>query len=63
MNTFYDRLLEEKIQLSERIVKLNTFLESDKAQSIDPVQLSLLKVQLQAMSTYYLILTERIALL
>jgi hypothetical protein len=63
MDTFYDRLLREGTELSERILKLAEFLQSGKAQDIDPKQLSLLRIQIQAMQTYHQILRERIALI
>ena len=63
MDTFYQRLLEEKTQLNERIDKLTAFLDSDKTQGIDPQQLPLLNIQLRAMLTYDQVLATRINLL
>jgi len=61
MKTFLDRLFEEKEQLNERIEKLESFLSSEKAVEIEPVQKSLLNVQLNAMRTYLMCLIERTA--
>jgi hypothetical protein len=63
MSDFKSRLLEEKAQLDERGDKLNSFIVSEKFESIDPIQKSLLKVQLQAMVTYGQCLMERIKVL
>lgn len=61
MSSFIDRLLTEKQELDERREKLVAFLESEKVNSIEPLQVSLLNVQSQAMLTYSQVLTERIA--
>jgi hypothetical protein len=61
MSTFYDRLLAEKTELDERREKLVSFLESEKVKDIEPLQISLLNVQSQAMLTYSQVLAERIA--
>lgn len=60
MSTFKDRLLEEKAQLDERGNKLETFIKSEKFDSVTKVQQTLLKIQLQAMVTYGQCLMERI---
>lgn len=59
--TFKDRLLNEKAQLDERWGKLDEFLDSEKVNDIDPIQLSLLKIQRGAMQTYSQCLWERIS--
>jgi hypothetical protein len=61
MGTFRDRLLAEKTELDERREKLVTFLESEKVNDIEPLQISLLNIQSQAMLTYSQVLTERIS--
>lgn len=61
MSDFKDRLITEKSELDEKHTKLYTFLGSEESKKIDPVQLSLLNIQLQAMATYSLCLAERIA--
>ena len=61
MSSFIDRLLTEKQELDERREKLVAFLESEKVKEIEPLQISLLNVQSQAMLTYSQVLTERIA--
>ena len=61
MNTFKDRLIEEKAQLDDKIQKLQSFMESENFSKIDPVQMSLLNIQIFSMQTYSQILLERIA--
>lgn len=60
MSTFKERLLEEKSQVDERGNKLDSFIKSENFATIDPVQQSLLRVQLQSMATYGQCLRERI---
>lgn len=57
---FRTRLINERKQLAERIEKLKAFLQSEKANEIDEVQLALLYAQLPAMRTYLTILSQRI---
>lgn len=59
-DNFKTRLLEERDQLSEKENKLEEFLRSDKSESIDPFQLTLLRIQHAAMVTYLECLKERI---
>ncbi len=61
MSTFKDRLLEEKSQLDERRAKLEVFQGSEAFKGIEPVQMTLLNIQAQAMATYSQCLTERLA--
>ena len=61
MNDFKSRLIAEKIQLDEKKDKLTEFQESEAFKKIDPVQMSLLNIQSQAMQTYSQCLLERIA--
>ena len=61
MSNFKDRLLEEKAQLDERRAKLEAFQQSEAFKGIEPVQMTLLNIQAQAMATYSQCLTERIA--
>lgn len=61
MSNFKDRLLTEKAELDEKREKLEAFQTSEAFQKITPVQMSLLNIQAQAMSTYSQCLTERIA--
>lgn len=60
MSDFKSRLSEEKAQLDERGNKLEAFIKSEKFETVSEVQRSLLKVQLQAMTTYGQCLLERI---
>lgn len=57
---FKTRLETEKVELEEKLNKLDTFLESGKAESIDDAQKALLKVQATAMNTYLQCLKERL---
>lgn len=60
MSDFKERLLKEKDELTEKIVKLDAFVSSDKINAVDQIQVSLLRVQLCAMRTYEKCLEERI---
>ena len=60
MEPFHARLIEEQVQLQERVDKLTEFFKSDKITLIDNVQSSLLHAQIFAMSAYNQILIERI---
>jgi len=55
-----NRILEEKAQLDERLLKLKSFIESDAFKQIDPVQQDLLIIQKRAMETYSSCLDARI---
>lgn len=46
------RLKMEKVDLSQKLQRLNAFLNSPSYLEIDPVQQKLLVVQLSAMQTY-----------
>lgn len=61
MSTFKERLLTEKSELDEKREKLEAFQNSEKFKEIDPVQMTLLNIQSQAMATYSQCLLERIA--
>ena len=58
--SFRDRLAIEEDELDNKIMKLEIFIESDAFATIDPVQGSLLNIQLAAMNTYNKCLGERI---
>lgn len=60
MSNFKTRLVEEQVQLEDKLSKLKSFIESDKFESIDDAQRALLKVQANAMSTYNQCLKERL---
>jgi hypothetical protein len=62
MTTFYERLQAEKTELDERRRKLLEFLNKENS-SVDPIQLSLLRIQDCAMRTYSECLAERLSLL
>lgn len=61
MNDFKQRLEQERIELEEKLNKLNDFNQSEKVNSIDPVQKSLLIIQAGAMYTYLECLKERLS--
>jgi hypothetical protein len=52
MSDFKDRLKTELEELTEKITKLKSFLDSGKLLEIDEVQGVLLEVQYQSMKTY-----------
>lgn len=60
MSIFIERLLAEETELNEKRSKLATFLETNAFKSIDKEQQSLLKIQLNAMTTYAECLNQRI---
>lgn len=60
MSDFKTRLIEEQAQLEEKLNKLNEFNQSEKVNTIDPVQKDLLLVQAGAMYTYNECLKARI---
>lgn len=60
MSDFKTRLDTERLELEEKLDKLDVFLMSDMATKIDDVQKALLKVQATAMNTYLQCLKERI---
>ena len=59
MSTFKERLYDEKVQLVEKIDKLELFLQGKQSNEIDQIQLALLGIQLLAMKTYLRCLDER----
>lgn len=60
MSDFKTRLLEEREQLAERVVKLNDFLDSPKIHNISKIQHGLLEDQYDAMCDYLDCLNLRI---
>lgn len=60
MSDFKTRLVEEQVQLEEKLDKLDSFLLSEKVNAIDDVQKALLRVQATAMNTYNQCLKERL---
>lgn len=63
MSDFKTRLETERVELEEKLSKLNAFNESEKVNEIDPAQKSLLRVQAGAMYTYLECLKERLSIL
>ena len=57
---FKSRLVEEKEALEEKLSKLNSSNQSEKANQIDAIQKSLLVVQAGAMYTYLECLKARL---
>ena len=60
MSDFKTRLETEKVELGEKLDKLDAFLVSEKVKDIDDVHKALLQVQATAMNTYLQCLKERI---
>jgi hypothetical protein len=60
MDDFKSRLEAEKAELESKLDKLNSFNQSEKVETIDPVQKSLLIIQAGAMYTYLECLKERL---
>lgn len=60
MKDFKTRLINEQLELEEKLNKLNEFNQSEKAETIDPIQRDLLIIQAGAMHTYNEILKTRI---
>lgn len=56
-------LTREKDELLDKLSKLEKFLHSDLSTTIDPIQLNLLKIQFDSMSSYFRTLELRIKLL
>ena len=63
MDPFKERLIKEQLDLEEKLNKLNDFNDSEKVNTIDPIQKSLLRVQAGSMYTYNECLKARIAIL
>ena len=63
MSTFKERLEIEKEELDTKIKALSGFIQSENFSKIDSVQQILLKAQLLIMTTYSVILNERLNLL
>lgn len=63
MESFIERLIDEKNEVSGRAAKLEVFVDTDKFKEIDSEQQVLLRIQLKAMHTYIQCLHERLVLL
>ena len=61
---FKERLIDEKIQLCERMNKLSIFmLNNEEFESLTIEQQELLQLQYHAMSIYHMVLEKRLKLL
>lgn len=60
-NTFLDRMIIEREELSNKIDKLEKFICSEKFNSLNDKQRILLNMQLHSMIEYLLIIKERIS--
>lgn len=58
--TFKDRLNQESEELAIKAKKLHDFLQSEKSIDVDPFQLRLMGLQLNAMKAYQEVLILRI---
>jgi hypothetical protein len=63
MSDFKTRLLAEFNELTERMNKLRDFIDSEAFKSINSTQQSLLRIQYNAMLTYWECLNQRCTLL
>jgi hypothetical protein len=61
MKEYQKRVVEEKIDLDNKLIKLNNFIESDKFEDVDEDEQDRLTRQGAAMQEYSLVLEERIA--
>ena len=60
MSNFKTTLLNEEKELVEKIEKLYDFSQTDKFYKLDPLQKSLILIQLEAMRTYWRVLVARV---
>ena len=60
MSNYIQRLKEEKKELSKKLESLREFIESENFTKINPVQMTLLNIQIKAMETYSQCLLERL---
>lgn len=60
MDTFKERLLDERNQLRDKLDKLTPFVKSQKIDDLPDTQQALLIVQESAMRTYLMCLQERL---
>ena len=60
MDTYIDRLYQERSELRDRIIKLEGFMVSDKLAEASTIQLSIINIQHAAMSAYLECLNERV---
>ncbi len=58
----FERLVQERAELSEKFEKLRSFVESDDIRGIDPLNRDLLLTQANVMQSYLGVLSIRIGL-
>jgi len=63
MDDFKSRLTNESIQLKDKLIKLNKFMESKDAENLGRYDRELLIMQERVMSEYRDILEERLSIL
>lgn len=63
MSDFIQRLKEEQLQVQQRWKKLIDFMATEKFHPLPQEQKTLMRLQLNAMSSYIICLTERLSLL
>lgn len=59
MRKIWEKVREESFELSEKLDKLETFINSDEFKNIEEIQKALLTVQFSAMQTYLTCLITR----
>lgn len=63
MGDFKERLINEEIELRKKTEALHDFTKGNRIHKIDPLQKTLLQIQLETMRAYLKCLTSRIAAL
>jgi hypothetical protein len=61
MEDLLSRLINERVELCDKLEKLANFIYSENFNSVSPVQKTLLQIQYQSMVTYQYCLSERIS--
>jgi hypothetical protein len=61
MEDLLSSLINERVELCDKLEKLANFIYSENFNSVSPVQRTLLQIQYQAMVTYQYCLSERIS--
>jgi hypothetical protein len=63
MSDFKTRLVQERTELSDKVGKLDSFMNSESFSNIEVKQQELLRIQLHLMKSYEWVLNQRINLL
>lgn len=60
-DSFVDRIKKEKADLEHKVQKLSAFLDLDRPETVSIYHHNLLRIQLENMNSYLIVLEERIA--